>query len=69
MKSVNSDRTVYEATTLMQKNTYETYDSWFAIGTESQSGDFYTVATKNSVQVLSDKFPERIYIQNVFLSE
>ena len=26
------DRTVYEATTIMQKNTYDTYDSWIAIG-------------------------------------
>ena len=56
-----SDRTVYESTALMQKNTYDTYDSWFAIGTITQSNHFYTVGTKNSVQVLPDKYPERIY--------
>ena len=63
------DRTYFESTVLMQLNTFNTYDSWFAIGQISQSGHFYTVATKNSIQSLDDKYPERIFTQNVFLNE
>ena len=62
-------RTVYEATALMQKNTFDTYDSWFAIGQETQGGSFYTVGTKNNIRALPDEFPERLFTMNVFLNE
>ena len=64
-----ADGTYYEATTLMQLNTFSTADAWFTFWEESQAGHFYTVGTKNSVQALNDLTPDRIFVQNVFLNE
>lgn len=45
----DDDYTVFVATALMQKNTYNTYDSWFSVGQMTYDNAFYTVATKNSI--------------------
>lgn len=53
----------------MQRNNYETYDSWFDISSTTQDGFFYTVGTKNSILSWDDNFPDRLFTQNIYLNE
>lgn len=67
----DDDYTVFVATALMQKNTYNTYDSWFDVGVMTWDNAFYTVATKNSIQELPDldTSPNRLYTQIIYLNQ
>lgn len=61
--------TYYDSICYLQYNEYETEDSWISYGQTSFEGEFFEAEKIFSEMLLPDDAPNRIYSQNIFLSD